>query len=453
MENLSSWIALAALGDVALLELLETRADEVAAGDAVLLAELAARATALAAKLEPARWGRVVGDAVAAAAGGSLSAGAALSIGCVKEIELARALGVCSSAVVGRVVRIFKAYGLLIRLPASLVGGDAAVRIADAVAGGECRVVLLTDIGVHTSAPATVVVERALLLRVLDEAVMAVPGTVAVRPIRGSILVPGSKSISNRVLVMAALADGVCRVRGMLWSEDTQVMLTALQHLGAGFGWEDGGATLVVRGTAGALKAPAADLYLANAGTASRFLTTVCTLLPLGAAATVTGNARAKERPIGPLVDALRVHGCELAEVGEAGRLPLRVAGTGGLAGGEFNISGKVSSQYVSSVLLSAPYARKPLVLKLKEAKPTSLTYILMTVKLMQRFGVDVDVIADDHYVVGSGPYKPPASGIFDVEPDASSATYALAMAAVTVSFLLFTVTVHANAHNLTRSP
>lgn len=431
-------IVVGCLGDTALLELLETRSDAILAQEPTIIAELSSRTEALEAKLAP-RWGSTVGDAIARAAelaaGASLASSAALAIGCVKELELARALGVCSSATVGRVVRLLKAYKLPTRLPAALIGGDAAERVASQILSLD--VVLLRDLGEHTAAAAaTTEVDRSLLLRVLDVAAMTIPTSssspLTVKPICGSILVPGSKSISNRVLIMAALADGVCRVRGMLWSEDTQVMLTALQHLGAGFGWEDGGATLVVNGTAGTLRAPSADLYLANAGTASRFLTTVCTLLPPGAAATVTGNSRAKERPIGPLVDALRAHGCAIGEQGEAGRLPLRVDGSGGLAGGEFALSGKVSSQYVSSVLLSAPYARETLALRLKEAKPTSLPYIRMTVELMRRFGVDVDVVADDHYVIPPGPYKPPASGVFDVEPDASSATYALAMAAVT---------------------
>ena len=175
----------------------------------------------------------------------------------------------------------------------------------------------------------------------------------------GEVRVPGSKSISNRVLLLAGVSRGRCRIRGLLHSDDTQVMINALQQLGAVFEWEDGGATLVVTGNGGSLKAlsPPASMYLSNAGTATRFLTTLCTMMGTGPGAVSAAASNAKEcsvevngsermlvRPIGPLVSALRAHGCKIDSLGKEGFLPLRIYGGSACAlkGGHFHIEGKV---------------------------------------------------------------------------------------------------------------
>jgi pentafunctional AROM polypeptide len=263
-------------------------------------------------------------------------------------------------------------------------------------------------------------------------------------PVRGTVRVPGSKSISNRVLVMAALGRGTCRIRGLLHSDDTQVMLDAIRTLAGpdAYSWEEGGEVLVVNGTDGKLTAPPTDgkrVFLGNAGTASRFLTTVATLCTGGGGSTVLdGVARMRERPIGPLVDALRSIGCEIDYLGTQGCLPLRVGATTGLPGGTVALDGSVSSQYVSSILLSAPYNRgsgggaggTALTLALA-SKPISQPYIDLTIGLMAIFGVDVIADRETHkYTIPSGGYVNPPE--VTVEADASSATYPMLIAAAT---------------------
>lgn len=163
---------------------------------------------------------------------------------------------------------------------------------------------------------------------------------------------------------MAAMGRGTVAIRGLLQSDDTQVMIAALAAMGAGpFSWLDGGNILQLTGLAGKFAPPTEPLYLGNAGTAARFLTTCATLIHApGAATTLTGEGRMKQRPIDDLTAALRQCGCSIEHTEPAtspASLPLRVDASG-FPGGRIELSGRVSSQFVSSVLLSAPYAQQP---------------------------------------------------------------------------------------------
>ncbi|RHY98821.1 hypothetical protein DYB35_011122, partial [Aphanomyces astaci] len=254
--------------------------------------------------------------------------------------------------------------------------------------GGVKKLILLTSIGKVHSNPFTVAVEDSRIAHVLEPQVLVVPPS---EPISGTVNVPGSKSISNRVLLLAALGAGTCRISGLLHSDDTQVMMDVLQYLGAQFSWEDDGDVLVVVGTAGKFPPSVpSHWYLSNAGTAARFLTTVATLA--GSKVHLTGNARMQERPISDLVDALVANGCAIEYGNRKGCPPLEISPTG-LPGGVLHLAGKVSSQYVSSVLLSAPYADAPLELQLAEDNPTSFPYIQMTTQLMALFGIHVQTL------------------------------------------------------------
>ena len=214
---------------------------------------------------------------------------------------------------------------------------------------------------------------------------------------------------------------------------------------GASFTWEDGGETLVVQGGEGALAPPTKDteIYLGNAGTAARFLTTVCTLAHLDGPSpslntVITGNARMKQRPIGPLVDALRRNGGKIDYIASTGCLPLSIS-PDSLMGGYISLAADVSSQYVSSILLCAPYASKPVRLELTGGKVISQPYIDMTIEMMKTFGITVNRLVDDVtgapldvYDIPKGMYTNPST--YSVESDASSATYPLAIAAITGS-------------------
>jgi pentafunctional AROM polypeptide len=389
-------------------------------------------------------FGHSVGHAYEAILAPQVLHGECVAIGMVKEAELARFLGVLRPGAVARLTKCIAAYDL----PTSVHDK----RIAKLSAGKECpvdvllqkmavdkknegrkkKIVLLSAIGKTFEPKATAVGDRAIRV-VLSPSIRVTPGvpeglSVCVTP-------PGSKSISNRALVLAALGEGTTRIRGLLHSDDTQYMLTAIAQLqGATYSWEDAGEVLVVKGKGGKLQASEEPLYLGNAGTASRFLTSVVALCsPSTISSTVlTGNARMKVRPIGPLVDALRANGVGVEYLEKEKSLPVRVDANAGFAGGVIELAATVSSQYVSSILMAAPYAHEPVTLRLVGGKPISQPYIDMTIAMMASFGIEVQRSPDDPntYHIPQGVYKNPAEYV--VESDASSATYPLAVAAIT---------------------
>ena len=389
-------------------------------------------------------WGHSIGHAIEAILTPQILHGECVAIGMVKEAELARHLGVLKGVAVARIVKCIAAYGL----PTSLK--DARIRKLSA--GKHCavdqllinmaldkkndgpkkKVVLLSAIGQPYEQQASVVSNDEIGV-VLAPSVDVFPGVAPSSNVTCSP--PGSKSISNRALVLAALGKGTCRVKNLLHSDDTEVMLNALERIGAAtFSWEEEGEVLVVNGKGGNLQATSTPLYLGNAGTASRFLTSVATLANAGSAdaSILTGNDRMKQRPIGDLVDALTANGADVEYVEKKGSLPLKIAASGGFAGGNINLAATVSSQYVSSLLMCAPYAKEPVTLKLVGGKPISQPYIDMTTAMMRSFGLDVQKSAtEEHtYHIPQAQYVNPPEYV--VESDASSATYPLAIAAIT---------------------
>ncbi|ARP82686.1 3-phosphoshikimate 1-carboxyvinyltransferase [Bordetella genomosp. 8] len=246
---------------------------------------------------------------------------------------------------------------------------------------------------------------------------------------RGTVTLPGSKSISNRVLLLAALADGTTNITGLLDSDDTRVMLAALAALGVTLD-EQGDGRVTVRG-AERFRQPAAELFLGNAGTAVRPLTAALALM--GGDYGVSGVPRMHERPIGDLVDALRALGAEISYGGQEGYPPLRI-GTGRLrAQGPVRMPGAVSSQFLTAMLLAAPIytntVGEPLVIEIV-GDLISKPYIEITLNLMARYGVVVERDGWSRFTVpASSSYRSP--GRIAVEGDASSASYFLALGAV----------------------
>ncbi|ORY53293.1 3-phosphoshikimate 1-carboxyvinyltransferase [Rhizoclosmatium globosum] len=391
-------------------------------------------------------YGHTVGHAIEAILTPELLHGECVAMGMVREAEIARHLGYVNDVVIGRIVRCLQAYGLPVSAEDKKVlqlapGKHCSVdqmmdimRVDKKNQGNKKRVVMLAGIG-KTHEPKASFIPDDVIIKVLSPAVEVdggLPADAETRHVR--LNVPGSKSLSNRALVLAALGKGECRLEGLLHSDDVQVMLDSLQKLvGIKYTWEDNGNTLVVEGGAGKLQVPNSEIYLGNAGTAARFLTTVCCLIRSneGKTTTVTGNARMKQRPIGPLVDALRSNGCDLAYLEGQGCLPLRVEPTG-LKGGLVQLSASISSQYVSSILLSAPYAETPVTLELVGDAVVSRPYIDMTIAMMKSFGitVTVDPTNENKYHIPKGVYSNPSTYL--VEADASSSTYPLAFAAIT---------------------
>jgi 3-phosphoshikimate 1-carboxyvinyltransferase len=260
-----------------------------------------------------------------------------------------------------------------------------------------------------------------------DGAIATYPASIEIQP-RGAfdalVPVPGSKSITNRALLVAALADGESELRGPLTSDDTAVMVEALHALGCEVAL--GAETWKVAGRAGRLRRSAAALYTANSGTTARFLTAAAALA--NGPVVIDGNPRMRERPIEDLVDALGALGVRVDILGKSGCPPLRVYG-GGLPGGRATIDASRSSQYVSAVLLSAPYAKSDVVLDFRNGILVSRPYVELTLRLMRDFGAVADWteqggvwVSREHRYQGRS---------YAVEPDASSAAYAFCAAAI----------------------
>ncbi len=250
----------------------------------------------------------------------------------------------------------------------------------------------------------------------------------------GTVQLPGSKSISNRVLLLAGLAQGETRIHDLLDSDDTRVMLDALQTLGCRLQRE--GPVLVVTGLGGTLGVKSADLFLGNAGTAMRPLAAALAVLATrqGGRYTLRGVPRMHERPIGDLVDAMRPLGCTIADLGQAGYPPLEVSGqAGGVLATQvpIRVRGDVSSQFLTALLLALPLARSTQPVEIEVVgELISKPYIEITLKLLALFGVLVQRQGWQRFTIPAGAtYTAPQN--LHVEGDASSASYFIAMGAL----------------------
>ena len=249
-----------------------------------------------------------------------------------------------------------------------------------------------------------------------------------VKHVRGDVALPGSKSISNRVLLLAALAQGSTRIDGLLESDDTTVMLNALQQLGVQV-TRHAADSVTVQGVSRFSVGPS-DLFMGNAGTAIRPLTAVLALM--GGHYRLSGVPRMHERPIGDLVEGLRDLGANLTYLGQDGYPPLQISPPGALSE-RVRVQGSVSSQFLTAVLMAAPLAvarsGRPLVIEVL-GELISKPYIDITLNLMERFGVQVERQGWQQFIVPvHAAYQSP--GQIFVEGDASSASYFLAMGAL----------------------
>ena len=244
-------------------------------------------------------------------------------------------------------------------------------------------------------------------------------------PVDATVSVPGSKSLTNRALCLAALAAGTSTLRNALFSDDTHYFGAALQALGIDVREDPAAATISVDGRGGALPASRADLFVGIAGTAARFLTAV---LALGSGCyTVDGTPRMRERPMDELLSALAAQGARISAATQPVRMPFTICG-GGLAGGELQVSGVRSSQPISALLMVAPLARAATTLEI-EGTLVSEPFVAMTARLMRRFGATVTEHGRRFSIAAGQRYR--AQDLV-IEPDATSASYFFAAAAVT---------------------
>lgn len=245
-------------------------------------------------------------------------------------------------------------------------------------------------------------------------------------PINAAVRPPGSKSITNRAMICAALADGRSILTGALDSEDTRVMFEALGVLGIPLSLDPQARVITVTGCGGRLPAARGDLYVANSGTTARFLAAVLTLGE--GTYRLDGSERMRERPIQDLIVALRQLGAEVQSDMDTGCPPLLIRAHG-LAGGKATVQGSVSSQFLSGLLLAAPYAREAVEIEV-DGELVSKPYVQMTAAVMAAFGVEAQCEGYRRFRIAAGQrYR---AREYDIEPDASAASYFFAAAAVT---------------------
>lgn len=250
-------------------------------------------------------------------------------------------------------------------------------------------------------------------------------------PLDATVRVPGSKSLTNRALLIAALAGGKTRLTNALFSDDSLYFAKALQTLGFEVQLDEPNREMTVTGLGGRIPATKAELYIGNAGTAARFLTA---FLTLGHGEyLLDGDSRMRERPIGDLVQALKQLGCnvqplEKVESAETVCPPLKIVAHG-LPGGKVTIAGNISSQYVSALLMVAPYAQAPIEIELA-TDLNSKPYVDMTIAIMRDFGVEVQHKGYQSFAIPIANYQLPITN-YSIESDASAASYFFAAPAI----------------------
>ncbi len=255
------------------------------------------------------------------------------------------------------------------------------------------------------------------------------------RPARGDVTLPGSKSLTNRALMLAALCHKPVLLTGALFSEDTRLMVEALHKLGFTIEADATALTVRVSGQTNGFSVPEADLLVGLAGTAARFLTALCAAAPSGVYR-LDGVPQMRKRPMRPLIEALRSLGATITCTGEEGFFPLEIQASG-LAGGTVTLDATESSQLLSALLMVAPLARAPVEIVLLDG--VRWPFVRMTTRLMEQFGQPpLEETEDNAFRINEGtPYALPGAS-FAIEPDATAASYFLALPLVAGGALTF---------------
>jgi 3-phosphoshikimate 1-carboxyvinyltransferase len=246
------------------------------------------------------------------------------------------------------------------------------------------------------------------------------------RPVRGDVRLPGSKSITNRALMLAALCDGSVTLTGALFSDDTAIMAEALRQLGFQVQEHAENREIVIEGGGGKIPVTEAKLQVGLAGTAARFLTALCAAAPTGEFR-IDGVSQMRKRPMRPLIEALRTLGADIRCPGEEGFFPLEIRARG-LSGGIVEIDASESSQLLSALLMVAPLAKGDVTIR--PLGKLRWPFVQMTSRLQQSFGqaaIARDPGSPEFTLEAGRPYRRP-TGSYAIEPDASAASYFLAL-------------------------
>ena len=242
-------------------------------------------------------------------------------------------------------------------------------------------------------------------------------------PLSASVRVPGSKSLTNRALLIASLAKGTTCLTNALVSDDSRYFAEALQTLGFDVQLDESSCEMTITGLGGNIPARNAELFIGNAGTAARFLSAFLTLG--NGEYILDGDARMRERPIGDLVDALNQLGVELEATNNCP--PVRISAAG-LRGGKTKLAGNLSSQFLSALLMVAPYAKSPLEIEVS-TELNSRPYVDMTLAIMKDFGVNVERHGYERFTLQPSFFVPLSS--YNIESDVSAASYFFAAPAI----------------------
>ncbi len=253
-------------------------------------------------------------------------------------------------------------------------------------------------------------------------------------PLSATVRVPGSKSLTNRALLIASLANGTTHLTNALFSDDSRYFAKALQTLGFDVQLDEANHSMTVTGMGGKIPARKAELFIGNAGTAARFLSAFLTLG--NGEYILDGEPRMRERPIGDLVEALEQLGCDIQSMQNAeGKMqngqicpPIKINASG-LKGGKTKIAGDISSQFLSALLMTAPYAQSPIEVELT-TDLNSKPYVDMTISIMKDFGVEIERSGYKSFKVSPSNYQLPITN-YPIESDASAASYFFAAPAI----------------------
>jgi len=242
-------------------------------------------------------------------------------------------------------------------------------------------------------------------------------------PLNATVSVPGSKSLTNRALLIAALANGTTHLTNALFSDDSKYFAKALQTLGFDVQLDEINHEMTVTGLGGKIPASKAELFIGNAGTAARFLSAFLTLG--NGEYILDGEPRMRERPIGDLIDALNQLGVEIESQNNCP--PVEIFAKG-LHGGKTKIAGNISSQFLSALLMVAPYAQSPIEIELT-TELNSKPYVDMTISIMKDFGVEIERDGYERFIIHHAYYLPLSA--YAIESDASAASYFFAAPAI----------------------
>jgi 3-phosphoshikimate 1-carboxyvinyltransferase len=249
------------------------------------------------------------------------------------------------------------------------------------------------------------------------------PVPVWTAPCCGSVKVPGSKSLTNRALVLAALCDGPVRLEGALFSRDSKLLVDNLRALGFEVRMDASNENVDIRGLAGRIPVAEADLFVGNAGTVARFLTAFLCLHPQGTFH-LDGDQEMRNRPMAGLLDALQGLGAEITCHDQPGCFPFTIR-TKGLPGGRWGVDASASSQMLSAMMMVAPFASGEVHLRASGARPA---FVNMTAALMRQFGAVINGTPEDGFNISNQrPYRIDTR-IFQIEPDATAASYFLTL-------------------------